>query len=183
MIVLAATAAAVALSGSHPAAAAHTAAGVLAPRTACRGQTSTNASAPVQLRAMRCLINWARAHHGESSVRPNAELDHSAAMRATEIRRCNDFSHTPCGQPFLNVFTASHYLTGAGSVGENIAWGQGGLASARSTLSAWLASPGHRRILFTPTWRDLGVARLRANTLAGYRNVTIWVAQFGVRAR
>lgn len=181
VFVLAAVAAAVALSGSQPAAAATTSSNVLAPRSACAGQTATTAAAPVQLRAMQCLINWARTRHGEGAVRRNAELDRSAAMRAAEIRRCDDFSHTPCGKPFLGVFKASHYLTGPGSVGENIAWGQGVLGSARSTLSAWLGSPEHRRILFTGKWRDLGVARLKASRLDGYSNVTIWVAQFGRR--
>jgi uncharacterized protein YkwD len=182
VFVLAAMAVAVALSGSQPSAAANGSSNVLAPLSACPGQTSTSAAAAAQLRAMRCLINWARAHRGEGAVRRNAELDRSAAMRAADIRRCNDFSHTPCGRPFLAVFKASHYLTGVGSVGENIAWGQGVLGSARSTLSAWLGSPEHRRILFTARWRDLGLARLKAARLDGYSNVTIWVAQFGFRS-
>lgn len=181
MILLAAAVAAVALSGSQPAAAVNAANGVLAPRTACRGQTSASASNAVQLRAMRCLVNWARSHRGQARLRPNAQLDRSSAMRAAEIRRCDDFSHTPCGEPFLQVFRASHYLTGAGSVGENIAWGQGTLATPRATMAAWLASPPHRRNLFTAKWRDLGVARLHAATLDGHSNVTIWVTDFGRR--
>lgn len=182
MIVLAAAVAAVALSGLQPAAAARSANGVLAPRTTCKGQTSTIAPAAVQLRAMRCLVNWARVHQGLVRLRRSAELDRSSAMRAGEIRRCNDFSHTPCGEDFLTVFTASHYLNGNGSVGENIAWGTGRLASTRSTMIGWLHSPGHRRNLFTPQWRDLGVARAKAATLLGRSDVTIWVTQFGRRA-
>jgi uncharacterized protein YkwD len=181
MILLAAAIAAVALSGSQPAATVSTANGVLAPRTACRGQTSTSAPAVVQLRAMRCLVNWARSHRGLTRLRPNAQLDRSSASRAGEIRRCDDFSHTPCGEPFLQVFRASHYLTGSGSVGENIAWGQGTLATPRATMAAWLGSPPHRRNLFTAKWRDLGVARLPAASLAGHSNVVIWVTQFGRR--
>jgi uncharacterized protein YkwD len=182
VIVLAAAVAAVALSGLQPAAAVSSANGVLAPRTVCQGQTSTTAPASIQLRAMRCLVNWARVHQGLTPLRRSAELDRSAAMRAADIRRCNDFSHTPCGEPFITVFTASHYLTGAGSVGENLAWGQGRLSSARATMIGWLHSPGHRRNLFTPQWRDLGVARAKAATLVGRSDVTIWVTQFGRRA-
>jgi uncharacterized protein YkwD len=154
---------------------------VLAPRTACVGQTSTTAPASVQLRAMRCLVNWARVHQGLSRLHRSPELDQSSAMRAADIRRCNDFSHTPCGEPFITVFRASHYLTGAGSVGENIAWGQGRLASARATMVGWLRSPGHRRNLFAPRWRDLGVARAKAARLVGRSDVTIWVTRFGRR--
>ena len=48
-------------------------------------------------------------------------------------------------------------------------------------MASWLASPEHRQILFTASWRDLGVARVRATSLFGRPNVTVWVAQFGHR--
>jgi uncharacterized protein YkwD len=173
-------AAAVALGGNQPVASAQTSA-ALAPRTACRGQSAVTAPAAVQVRAMRCLVNWARRHGGRARLRGNAELDRSSAMRAGDIRRCQDFSHTPCGQSFLTVFTVVHYITAAASVGENLAWGQGRLGSARTTMANWLASPEHRQILYTSQWRDLGVARVHGN-LFGRSNVTVWVAQFGRRA-
>jgi uncharacterized protein YkwD len=179
MILLAAAIAAVALSGTQSPAALSKANSALAPRTACRGQASSSGPLAVQLRAMRCLVNWARGQHGLTRLRPNAQLDRSSTMRAQEIRRCDDFSHTPCGEPFVQVFRASHYLTGAGSVGENIAWAQGTLATPRSTMAAWLGSPPHRRNLFTAKWRDLGVARLPAARLEGHSNVIIWVTEFG----
>jgi uncharacterized protein YkwD len=179
MILLAAAVAAVAFSGSQSAAAVSAADSALAPRTACRGQTSTSAPVAAQLRAMRCLVNWARSHRGLTRLRANGQLYRSSAMRAQEIRRCDDFSHTPCGEPFVQVFRASHYLTGSGSVGENIAWAQGTLATPRSTMAAWLGSPPHRRNLFTARWRDLGVARLPAARLDGHSNVIIWVTEFG----
>jgi uncharacterized protein YkwD len=127
---------------------------------------------------MRCLINWTRRHAGVAALRRNAELQRSAAMRARDIERCEDFSHTPCGQPFITVFTAVHYFTGTAAVGENLFWGQGRLGSAREALAAWLASPEHRRILSTASWRDLGIARAHGR-LFGRADVTLWVAQFG----
>ena len=130
---------------------------------------------------MRCLINWARRHDGRSALRANAELDHSAAMRAGDINRCQNFSHTPCGQPFITVFELVGYFVGTASVGENLAWGQGRFGSARTAMAGWLASPEHRQILFSADWRDLGVARVRATSLLGRSNVTVWVAQFGHR--
>jgi hypothetical protein len=39
----------------------------------------------------------------------------------------------------------------------------------------------HRQILFDASWRDVGVARVRARSLFGRPNVTVWVAQFGRR--
>jgi uncharacterized protein YkwD len=130
---------------------------------------------------MRCLVNWTRRHAGLASVARSAELDRSAALRARDIRRCQDFSHTPCGQPFITVFTLVHYFTGTAAVGENLAWGQGRSGTARSAMASWLASPPHREALYTARWRDLGVARTHGPFL-GRPNVTVWVAQFGRRS-
>jgi uncharacterized protein YkwD len=102
-------------------------------------------------------------------------------MRADHIRRCQDFSHTPCGEPFIAVFEVVGYFTGTAAVGENLAWGQGRLGTARSAMAGWLASPEHRQILFAGSWQDLGVARVGATSLFGRPNVTVWVAQFGHR--
>jgi len=128
---------------------------------------------------MRCLINWTRRHGGKPAVRPQAQLERSAAMRGRAIRRCHDFSHTPCGQPFLGVFEAVHYWYGNVAVGENLAWGQGSSGSARTMLSSWLASPEHRQILFRSDWRDLGLSVVKSGSLFGQSNVSVWVAQFG----
>ena len=85
---------------------------------------------------MRCLINWARRHGGRPALRANAELDRSAGIRAGDINRCQSFSHTPCGQPFITVFEVVGYLVGTASVGENLAWGQGRLGSARTAMAS-----------------------------------------------
>jgi uncharacterized protein YkwD len=130
---------------------------------------------------MRCLVNWTRGRAGVATLRRSPQLDRSAALRARDIRRCEDFSHTPCGQPFITVFTLVHYFTGAAAVGENLEWGQDRLGTARSAVAHWLASPRHREILYTGKWRDLGIARIHG-TLFGRPNVTLWVAQFGRRA-
>ena len=172
--------AAAALAFSNATAGTTTRAGAtLAPRTACRGQVALKAPPAVQIRALRCLINWARRHGGQPALRESPALDRSAGLRAAEIRRCQDFSHTPCGQAFITVFQLVGYPLA--SVGENLAWGQGRLGTARSAMASWLASPEHRQILFTSSWRDLGLARVRASSLFGRSNVTVWVAQFGQR--
>jgi uncharacterized protein YkwD len=176
MFLLGVAGAALALSGAP---AGTTSAGVLAPRTACQGQADLKALPAVQIHALRCLINWARRHGGQPALRRSSELDRSAALRAGEIRRCQDFSHTPCGEPFIAVFQLVGYPMS--SVGENLAWGQGRLGTARTAMASWLASPEHRQNLFGASWRDLGLARVHAGSLFGRPNVIVWVAQFGRR--
>ena len=90
---------------------------------------------------MRCLVNWTRRHAGRSTLRRGPELDRSAGLRADDIRRCQDFSHSPCGEPFITVFQQVGYLNAAGTVGENLACGQGRLGSARTAMASWLGSP------------------------------------------
>ena|SRR5437764_10695556 len=153
----------------------------LAPVGLCPAQESPGAAAAAQISSMRCMVNWARRHRGLAPLRANARLDRSARMRADEIRRCNQFSHTPCGDSFIHVFVAAGYVHGTYTVGENLAWGAGVLGSVRTAVAWWLASPPHRANLFGRSWRDFGVAMLKAHTLLGASDVTIWVVQFGRR--
>ena len=134
-----------------------------------------------QLQAMVCLVNQTRAAHGLRPVRVSATLRRSAQLRANAIVRCRQFSHTPCGQSFASVFRAAGYTRGRYSVGENIAWGSGSLASAQHALASWLTSPPHRRVLLTRTWRELGVVAVGVNGVFAPGANTVWVAQFGRR--
>lgn len=100
-------------------------------------------------------------------------------MRARAIRRCRDFSHTPCGRSFRSAYVAAGYSLRTHEVAENLAWGQGRLGTPTSTVRMWLGSPSHRHNVLGAGWRKLGVAVVRVPRLAGARNVTLWVAEFG----
>ena len=129
---------------------------------------------------MHCLVNWVRTRHGLAPLRELPQLERSSALRLSAIRRCGQFSHTPCGQPFVQPFVTVGYLRGTGSVGENLAWGSSSLGSPRATLEAWLRSPGHRENLLRASWRDCGVALTRGR-LFGVSGVSLWALQFGRR--
>jgi uncharacterized protein YkwD len=129
-------------------------------------------------RSMLCLVNRTRLQHGLPSLRESRVLDRSALLRARAIRRCGQFSHTACGQPFGRVFAVAGYR--GGTYAENLAWGMSRLGSPSWTLGAWLRSPPHRSNLYQPGWRDFGVALVRARRLFGRPNVSLWVMQFGV---
>jgi len=141
--------------------------------TASCGTANTTAT-------VQCLVNRVRASHGLPRVRVVVTLSQSANLRAQAIVRCRQFSHTPCGQSFTAPFRAAGYARGRYSVGENLAWASGA-ASPEQAVRIWLASPAHRRILLTRSWRDLGVAIVGANGLFGAGATTVWVAQFGRR--
>jgi uncharacterized protein YkwD len=147
----------------------------------CSGAGTAGASAAQERASMHCLVNSVRAQHGLSSLREVPALDRSSALRAGAIRRCGDFSHTPCGQPFVQPFVQVGYLRRNGVVAENLAWGGSTLGAPEATLESWLRSPDHRANLLRPGWRDFGLALVRG-TLFGSSAVSLWVVQFGRRS-
>jgi uncharacterized protein YkwD len=147
---------------------------------AAGGQAACAATAPV-LETLRCLINDVRAERGLAPVRASHVLSRSARLRGNAIARCRHFSHTPCGQRFATVFQQAGYAQGRYTVGENLAWGTGTYASPEQTVRRWLASPGHRAVLLSPRWRELGAFVFGAPNLFAPGQNRVWVAQFGRR--
>jgi hypothetical protein len=48
----------------------------------------------------------------------------------------------------------------------------------------WMNSPPHRRVLLTPTWRDVGISALHVTAAPGDfggDDVTLVTADFGIR--
>lgn len=149
----------------------------LAPEGTCRHDTDGSSSEERGLFAMRCLLDWARREHGLPALPLDHALERSAALKASAIVRCGEFSHTPCNAAFSATFDAVGWR---GSSGENIAWGAAAARVPRVLVDGWLHSDGHRRNLFTPSWRAQGLAFVRVDEFQGRGPATIWVHQFGV---
>ena len=69
------------------------------------------------------------------------------------------------------------------SVGENLLWSTTGL-DASGALKLWMTSPGHRKNILTPRWREVGLSALSvpaAPGVFGGRDVVIITSDFGVR--
>jgi uncharacterized protein YkwD len=158
-----------------PAAAPHNDASVLQTVASTCGGATTPAGGTA---AMYCGMNVVRRAYGLRPLRDNRALDRSALLKADAVRRCG-FTHTPCGMRFTRTFQSAGYLP-ARAFGENLAWGQADLGSPVRTLGMWLASPGHRANLLSPTWRDVGNADLQGQ-MFGRDGVTLWVMEFGRR--
>lgn len=157
----------------------------LAPPSVCPGQSNAGARPAVKVRAMRCLLNHAREERGLDALRRNRKLDRAATLKLRDNVRCDEFSHTACGKPFISVFRRARYVTAetrSYSVGENLAWGQGRLGTPRRIVLAWLRSDGHRRNLFSRAWRDMGVAYRAVSRFEGHERVALWANCFGRRS-
>jgi uncharacterized protein YkwD len=133
--------------------------------------------------AMQCLTNYARSKSGIAPLQLNTELNDAGDAKLRANVSCNEFSHTPCGEPFLSVFARYlHGVTGY-QVGENIAWGTGGYATPRETMNRWLHSSGHRENILTAAYRELGIGYLPAQVFQGYGGATLWSQEFGATNR
>ena len=172
-----------AAAASGASGAAGRAAGLIATKQACPAGYRRDAPLAVQVRAMACLVAFARARAGVQPLRPSAKLARVAALKIDADLLCGDFSHTPCGSDFMTWFVAVGYERGSSryAVGENLAWGRGKDASPQQIMRMWLASPEHRRNLLSPSWRQFGLAVRLQTEFLGDPGVALWANEFGSR--
>ena len=173
---LLAAAAAFAVLAIAAAAAGQAAAGVVAPRSECKAQKNARASERQQEDAMRCLINYARAHVGAGAVGSSKSLERAAGEKAGDVMRCG-FSHTACGNP-ADLYARRYGYTEASGWqwGENLARGRGKRGTARKVFKAWLNSPPHRDTMLRGSFDDAGIGLRRSG---GGRKLSVWVLELG----
>ena len=130
---------------------------------------------------MLCLVDYARATAGLPALTRAPMLAWSAAIKADDIVRCGDFSHTACGRDTNAPFEQAGYIAPAAQseVTENLATGSGLFANPRSIMLDWLRDEPHRTAILDPRWRDQGVAMRRP---PGLGDGAVWVSHFGYRS-
>jgi uncharacterized protein YkwD len=144
--------------------------------------------APGNVRAVReavlCLHNRERAARGLPPLRESAKLRRAAQGHSDAMVAERFFAHeSPSGADLADRILATGYAHGRGwSLGENIAWGTGSLATAAEIQRAWMESPGHRANILRRQFREVGIgiapgAPVDAGGLAG----ATYTADFGVR--
>jgi uncharacterized protein YkwD len=138
--------------------------------------------------ATLCLMNAERAARGLGRLKAEPLLGRVAASYARQMVRGRFFDHTsPGGSTMLARIRATSYLrdVSSWSVGENLAWGSGPLATPRATVRAWMHSADHRANLLDRHFADVGIGvaagapiALDAGELGG-----TYVTDFGRRQR
>ena len=151
---------------------------LVAPPSKCSGQQNASAPEPQQEDAMKCLINYARSHAGAGHVSSDNSLEKAAGRKAGDVMQCG-FSHTACGRP-ADIYARRYgYMSAPSwSWGENLAWGRGGLGTARSILKAWLNSPPHRETMLNGSFEHFGLG-LKRGSFSGHANAAVWVLELG----
>lgn len=149
--------------------------GLLAPESACPGQTAVDSPIKVQARAMLCMHRYAREAAGKPDLHRTGRLRRSAKAKGRDVLSCQDFSHTACGRDAFYWFEKVGYLKGCVGAGENLSMGYG---DVRSAMEGWLDSPSHRRNILDDNYREAGFGLVKGN-YPGFGDTQVWVAHFG----
>ncbi|MDX6697314.1 MAG: hypothetical protein QOE65_711 [Solirubrobacteraceae bacterium] len=102
-----------------------------------------------------CLLNRERRRHGLRPLRLNRKLSVASLRHSRNMVRRDFFAHGN----FVARIVNAHYVgrSGAWTLGENIAWGTGYLATPREIVKGWMNSSGHRHNILSPRFRDIGI--------------------------
>jgi uncharacterized protein YkwD len=132
-------------------------------------------------------VNATRAH-GLRPLRLSAALTEAAYAHAQSLAAAGQFTHAwPTTNRVFGRWIRNFYSTRGyqrWSAGENLLWASPGFTAA-GAVQQWLASPVHRRVMLTPSWRELGVGVVAATAAPGAyggRDVQIGAAEFGSRS-
>jgi uncharacterized protein YkwD len=131
--------------------------------------------------SLDCLHDQIRSQRGLGTLAENAALDEAAAEHTEDMLARNYFDHdSPEGGTFDQRILSAGYARKdqAWSLGENLLWADGDLATPAAMMNAWMNSEGHRENILNPRYRELGLA-VRLGTPEGEGGVTV-SAEFGV---
>jgi uncharacterized protein YkwD len=125
---------------------------------------------------MLARVNAVRKKAGLQPLRSNSRLDLAAQRHAEDMLARNYFAH---GSPEKK--TVRDRASAAGydwrKIGENIAEGQ---FSVDEVMDTWMNSPGHRKNILDPDFKELGVG-LALGRSGGGRHRILWAQAFGTR--
>ncbi|MFN2467701.1 MAG: CAP domain-containing protein [Gaiellaceae bacterium] len=131
-------------------------------------------------------LNALRAGRGLRPLRFSTQLAAAAEAHSRDMVRRGYFDHTSKdGTPFSKR-VARFYRPGSSemwSAGENLLWYSPDIDAA-TAISMWMKSPGHRAILLSPQWREVGLSAVHVRSAPGVfkgLEVTVVTADFGVR--
>jgi uncharacterized protein YkwD len=132
-------------------------------------------------------LNTIRRQHGLTALRLSRPLSSAADAHSRAMGTFGFFDHdsrdgTEFWQRVQRFYGPAGYKSW--SVGENLLWSSSNL-SAAAALKLWMGSPGHRKNILTPRWREIGLSALEVRAAPGVyggRDVVIVTTDFGVRS-
>ncbi|RDI45772.1 S-layer homology domain-containing protein [Falsibacillus pallidus] len=128
-----------------------------------------NGQSVSEVESVLTLVNAERAKTGAPPLKLASDISRVSAAKAADMRDKNYFSHTSptYGDPFKMLTNFGIHWTAAG---ENIAAGQ---PDAKSVMTAWMNSEGHRANILNPNYTEIGIGLAKGGSYGTY-----WVQTF-----
>ena len=107
-----------------------------------------------------CLLNRERSSHGLRKLRADGKLRRAAKGHSGDMVAKRYFDHTSkSGASFVTRIKRTGWTRSRRSwtVGENIGYGSGSLATPRSMVRGWMNSAGHRDNILARQFRLIGI--------------------------
>ncbi|MCW3010239.1 MAG: hypothetical protein JWO90_643, partial [Solirubrobacterales bacterium] len=129
--------------------------------------------------AVVCLTNEQRAAAGLPALVAEGRLEAAAQAYSRRMVAERFFAHVaPDGSTLTDRLAA---YTDWSTIGENIAWGEGSLATARSTVRAWMESPGHRANVLNGDFSEIGIGVALGSPVGSTGPAATMTQNFGAR--
>jgi len=138
--------------------------------------------------ATLCLLNVERTSRGLHALRADRQLRKVADSYSQQMVTHSFFAHVGFDGSTLRsrVASGTRYLSSRvarWSLGENLYWGSGALATPAQSVSAWMHSPGHRVNVLNPKFRDIGIGiAIGAPDGAADDAAATYTTEYGTRA-
>ena len=132
-------------------------------------------------------LNALRVTRGLRPLAASDELRQAALSHSRAMLDGGFFAHESKSAPSLSNRLRGYYRSAgydSWSVGENLLYSTAALEAA-AAIDAWLASPGHRKNMLDPNWREVGIGALYARSAGGtFGGGPVWIitAEFGARS-
>jgi uncharacterized protein YkwD len=135
-------------------------------------------------RAVVCLVNRRRVHHGIPRVSRNSDLGSAARRHSDYMQDHHCFSHTCSGEPSLmqRVGGTGYWNGAAGyACGEAIAWNRGRRATPRNIVAMWMTEPAHRSVILDRSFEHIGVGVVWGSPMKAGADAGIYTADLAYR--
>lgn len=129
-----------------------------------------------------CLLNGERRDAGLRPLTENPKLAVGAIAHSQEMVDRQYFDHVgKDGTDPVDRARRAGYIpaSGAWTVGENLAWGTGVLATPREIVQAWMKSTGHRENILRPTFKEIGFGVAVGNPRRSDGSGATYTTEFG----
>jgi uncharacterized protein YkwD len=137
---------------------------------------------PAIAAATVCLVNGERADAGVPPLAANAKLDVASLGHSQDMVTKSYFAHaSQDGSDVADRVRGTGYIPSNGewTVGENLAWGTGTLATPGAIVQAWMNSQGHRENILRAGFKEAGLGIALGNPRTSDGQGATYTMNFG----